>query len=67
MFFLKKYLQTGVILAAAFTHLLPDAIKALSMYTYPVATACSLTGFLLLVTVETVMQQLNFEQEHAVI
>jgi zinc transporter ZupT len=56
--------STGVILSAAFTHLLPDAISDLSEFEYPVATACALAGFLLLVIVETIMQQIQFTMEH---
>jgi uncharacterized membrane protein len=55
----------GVILGVAFTHLLPDAMNALAPYgEYPLAAACSLGGFLLLILVETLMQDLNFEEEH---
>lgn len=64
---LMSYLNsvsTGVILAAAFTHLLPDAVSDLKQYTYPVAEACSLTGFLLLVLVETSMQYVQYEEDH---
>mmetsp|Transcript_14367 Transcript_14367/g.21535 ORF Transcript_14367/g.21535 Transcript_14367/m.21535 type:complete len:381 (+) Transcript_14367:71-1213(+) len=56
--------STGVILAAAFTHLLPDAINNLEMYTYPVACASSLCGFLLLVIVETLLTYNTLEIEH---
>lgn len=57
----------GVILAAAFTHLLPDAVSDLSDFDYPVAEACSLTGFLLLVLVETSMQYIQYEEDHKVV
>jgi zinc transporter ZupT len=48
-------LAAGVILAAAFTHLLADANEDLAHYSYPFAPACALAGFLLLVVVETVL------------
>ena len=57
----------GVILAAAFTHLLPDAVSDLSGFDYPVAEACSLAGFLLLVLVETSMQYIQYEEDHKLV
>jgi zinc transporter ZupT len=66
---LMNYLNavsTGVILAAAFTHLLPDAVEDLQGFAYPVAEACSLAGFLLLVLVEASMQYIQYEADHKV-
>lgn len=48
-------LSAGVILSAAFTHLLADAMEDLEDFDYPVAPACALAGFLLLVSVETML------------
>mmetsp|Transcript_16350 Transcript_16350/g.24650 ORF Transcript_16350/g.24650 Transcript_16350/m.24650 type:complete len:354 (+) Transcript_16350:23-1084(+) len=49
-------LSAGVILSAAFTHLLADATEDLEDFSsYPVAPACALSGFLLLVCVETLL------------
>ena len=58
--------STGVILAAAFTHLLPDAIEDLKQFSYPVAPAMSLTGFLLMVLVETALHSNNLATEHEI-
>ena len=58
--------STGVILAAAFTHLLPDAINDLDQFDYPVAPAMALTGFLLLVLIETALHSHNLHTEHRI-
>lgn len=58
--------STGVILAAAFTHLLPDAINDLKDFSYPVAPAMSLTGFLIMVLVETVLHSHNLKSDHEI-
>ncbi len=58
-------ISTGFIVAASFTHLLPDSIEDLQQFKYPVAAACALAGFLLLVFVETVIQQRYFNMEHS--
>jgi hypothetical protein len=55
-----------VILSAAFTHLLPDAISSLQMIQYPVACACSLFGFLSMVMLETILTYWTLEDEHQV-
>lgn len=56
--------STGVILAAAFTHILPDAIENLESFSYPLACASALFGFLLLIVVETVLTFQTLENEH---
>jgi zinc transporter ZupT len=58
--------STGVILAAAFTHILPDAMENLESFSYPLACASALCGFLLLVVVETVLTYQTLEDEHKV-
>lgn len=58
--------STGVILAAAFTHLLPDAIEDLDQYKYPVGPAMALAGFLLMVLVETALQSRNLRADHKI-
>ena len=58
--------STGVILAAAFTHLLPDAIENLKEFSYPLACASALFGFLILVIVETILTYHTLEDEHKV-
>jgi hypothetical protein len=59
-------IRVQVILSAAFTHLLPDAMETLKMYTYPVACASALGGFLVLIVVETVLTFHTIEDEHRV-
>lgn len=58
--------STGVILAAAFTHLLPDAIEDLSEWSYPIGEAMALAGFLLMVLVEMALHSSNLETEHMI-
>lgn len=59
--------STGVILAAAFVHLLPDALHDLQEFQYPVAMLSSMIGFLLMVIVEAILQFSGLQAEHKVL